>query len=62
MINCAKCKYWIGRDFDPDGTGECKRHAPHPEITTSNTIGVTYIFWPLTHMNDECGDGESSYD
>lgn len=72
---CQACRFWNGAT--PDGTGECRRHAPQVvALTYGETEGSCGEYWhrvnshteavfPETKGLDWCGDfefGNNSFD
>ena len=55
---CRTCRYYEDfGDREQDEHGECRRHAPQPNITTSSTNDdLLYANWPLVRWNGWCGE------
>ena len=49
---CAVCSYWLPME-DNGFQGQCRRHAPRPEVTDSVHMLAA---WPVTNARDWCGD------
>lgn len=58
---CENCKFWIKK---VEGTGECHRDSPSPDM--SGFIGFEeygdgtprLAIWPLTYKDEWCGEHE----
>jgi hypothetical protein len=46
---CSKCEFWLPHP-SPEGDGECRRHAPHPQEREAPAK------WPRTLSADWCGE------
>lgn len=51
---CIKCEHWFGPD--DSGIGNCQRHAPAPIPVGYEGPMTARAIWPLTGMDEFCGD------
>lgn len=49
---CASCRWWAGHDYP---FGQCRKAAPRP-----SQLAGSGAQWPLTWVEDWCGDHEPS--
>lgn len=54
---CIKCEFWFGPD-DSGMMGTCQRYAPRATEISYAGPTVTRAVWPLTAMDEFCGEFE----
>ena len=51
MTACAECRFFRPSTASPERYGECRRHAPRPEVS-----GAQHFNWPAVSVEDDCGE------
>ncbi len=61
MTKCKDCRYWV-QYHDNIYKGECQRWTPEPVTSYYHILvfgwSTTEALWPITGLNDCCGEGE----
>lgn len=56
---CRTCRFWAADDDSEGkrfGSGQCRRHAPRPEVSAARFGDDPRPRWPKTYKGEGCGE------